>query len=273
MCKAAEKFLISEKFHEYFTTVIKIADSYRQKGEFDEALDILEEIEKSPGFVISDTNDIIIDFYFVKGSAHGDKGQYKIADELISNFIDLCVNRYGPYDSLVSYGYNNLGSYSYFMGDYERSIASFRKALEIVEYNSDDEINEDIAMYSMNIGIILASTNKLEEANKFFQRALKINEQILEEYDPALATLHLNIGRNEMLQSHYEAALEHYELAESIYIGAFGADYPSLGTLYLNMGNIFNNKQDFEKALEYYKKAYQLVLSRMDADHPVLSRH
>lgn len=270
--QASDKYFTHKDNQGYFKSSIKIADSYRQMGKFDTALNYLSALAKSPDFDLSDTNDYIIDFYFVKGSSHGDKGQYKLAEELISKFIDLRSQRHSFFDTLVAYGYNNLGSYSYFMGDYEKSIESFRKALEITEYNSDSELNPDIAMYSMNIGIILASTNKLEEANKYFQRALNINKQLLDELDPALAILHLNLGRNEMLQSHYESALEHYKLAESIYINVFGEDYHVLGTLYLNMGNIFNNKQDFEKALEYYKKAYQLLMSIMEKSHPVISK-
>lgn len=270
--QAADQYFDLENNADHFKSLIKIADAYRQMGKFDTALNYLSLLEKNSDFDLSDTNDFIIDYYFVKGSSHGDKGQYKLAEELISMFIDLRSERYSNNDTLLAYGYNNLGSYSYFMGDYEKSIESFRRAMEITEYNSDSELNPDIAMYSMNIGIILASTNKLEEANKYFQKALNINRQLLDEMDPALATLHLNLGRNEMLQSHYEEALEHYEIAESIFVNVFGEDYHELGTLYLNMGNIFNKKQDFEKALEYYKKSYQLVMSIMEDNHPIISK-
>ncbi|CAF4740038.1 unnamed protein product [Rotaria sp. Silwood1] len=139
---------------------------------------------------------------------------------------------------------------------------------ELLKNSSSDSDKADI--YNM-LGWLKTDQGHLKEAASFYEKSLKINQDVLPEDHPSLASLYSNIGQVYGDMGDYPKALEFYEKDLEITTKALPANHPDLATSYTNIGFAYKNMGDYSKALEFYEKALEIDEKTLPPNHPHLA--
>ena len=108
-------------------------------------------------------------------------------------------------------------------------------------------------------------------ALSYLYKVRKIQERVLDENHPALATTYNNIGLICDLRGDYDTALEYYDKVRKVEERVLGENHPALATTYNNIGMVYFNRGDYDTALEYYDKARKIQERVLDENHPALA--
>lgn len=125
-------------------------------------------------------------------------------------------------------------------GDQLRADKSFLDAIDYYQAALDKKIN-NASLYN-KIGIAELGLQRLKEAGKNFQRAIKFDRQMADAYN--------NLGVIYYEERRYGKAIGQYEKA--IKLRQDSASY------YSNIGAAYFSKKEYDKAAEYYGQALQL---------------
>ena len=151
---------------------------------------------------------------------------YKSSVEEETKEIEVIEDK--TYTNYFSLAYNYAE-----MGEDEKAIASYEKAIEI---NSKDEK----AYY--NMGISYSKIGEDEKAIASYEKAVEIN--------PKIGTAYYNMGISYSKIGEDEKAIASYEKAVEI--------DPKDNSSYCNIGNCYGRLGRYKKALELYKKAIEI---------------
>ena len=111
-----------------------------------------------------------------------------------------------------------------------------------------------------NIGNVYNQLGNDHRALDFFQRSLKINEAIGDKLRIA-AFLH-NIGNIYTNQNDYSKALEYHE--RSLKIKEEFDDKRETATSLIHIGNIYVNQKDYSRAIDYYQRSLSIYEENAD---------
>ena len=159
----------------------------------------------------------------------------------------------------LGYGYNE-------MGDYDKALDYFGKALEIRESKLGKDHPDTATTYN-NIAGVYWAKGDYDKALEFFGKALEIRESKLGKDHTDTATTYNDIATVYRFKADYDKALEYYEKAIRIKESKFGKDHPSTAITYDNIAAVYRFKTDYYKALEYYKKALDIRESKLGVNH------
>ena len=101
-------------------------------------------------------------------------------------------------------------------------------------------------------------TGNLDEALKWYNKALKIFEQVLDSLSPDLATLYSNIGVVYDEKGNLDEALKWYNKALQIEEQVLDPLSLTLATSYCNIGGVYYEKGNLDEALRWQKKALKI---------------
>ncbi len=138
------------------------------------------------------------------------------------------------YDSRNRNSYMLLGKIYEDNGMYENARKWYRKAL----FEDMDNTSE---FYGL-IANTYFKENKLDEALKYYDRALKNNKNYISAY--------YNIAEIYKRKKEFGKAEEIFKKAIQI--------SPNYVTPYYQLGNLYFNKQDYDSAIDWYKKALEI---------------
>ena len=105
-----------------------------------------------------------------------------------------------------------------------------------------------------NIGYVYKQQGDITKALEWYNKSLKINEEIGNKY--GIANSINNIGRIYTIQGDMRKAIEYYE--KSLKIQNEIGDKQGASISINNIGLIYNNQGDIPKALEYYNKSLKI---------------
>ena len=132
------------------------------------------------------------------------------------------------------------------------------KALEYYEkalkLEEELEIKEGIAANLGNIGIVYSTRGELDKALEYYRKVLKLYEELGGKEGIAIALG--NIGNIYQIKGELDKALEYYEKALKLHedLGRKREMGANLG----NIGVVYGIKGELDKALEYHEKALKL---------------
>ncbi len=115
------------------------------------------------------------------------------------------------------------------------------------------------ADFLINIGTLLKSQNKLDEAMEKFVSALRIFEKAKE--DTRVASCLYNIGSVLMKQGKLDEALEHARKALAIRRSKLSHEHVECGESHCLIGNILGRSEKFAEALDEYENALRIFKS------------
>nr|QNO55820.1 photosystem I assembly protein Ycf3 [Methanosarcinales archaeon ANME-1 ERB7] len=145
----------------------------------------------------------------------------------------------------------DFGMISYYLGELDRALEYFEKALKL---NENLGSKEGMAIGLGNIGNVYRIKGELDNALDYFEKALKLSEGL--GIKEVMAVQLRNIGNVNLDKGEHEKALGYYLKALKLDEGLgrkkeIAADLGNIGVVYRIRGEI-------EKALEYFEKALEL---------------
>jgi tetratricopeptide (TPR) repeat protein len=160
----------------------------------------------------------------------------------------------------------------YRLGNLLVKLAQFDKAQQVFDIMLDQttEQKEKANIYYM-LGMIKRHQGEFAEAIRFYENAIKIDQETLPPNHPNLATSYINIGLVYSNMREYSTALSYYEKALKINEKTLPSYHPNLATSYGNIGEVYDKINQYSKALSYYEKALEIRQKILPANHPDLA--
>ena len=118
-----------------------------------------------------------------------------------------------------------------------------------------------------NLGAEYSNQGYSKTALEYYQKALRIQSQILGDNHSDVATSYNNIGYEYSKQGNSDKALEYLQRALNIQLKVLGEKHPSVAISYNNIGAEYSNQGHREKAIEYYEKALNIQLQILGDNH------
>jgi len=170
---------------------------------------------------------------------------------------------------------NSLGLTYYILGEYDKAIEFFNKALLIGKKVYPDEIlHPDIAIRYNNIGSAYFSKTDCDKAIEFYNKALLIYKKIYpDEKHPCIALGYNNIGSAYDFKKDYDKAIDFYNKALLIDKKFYPDEmHHDIANDYHNIGLAYGNKGEYDKAIEFFNKALLIDKNIYPAEiHPDIS--
>ena len=151
--------------------------------------------------------------------------------------------------------FNAIGQvYHYKIGDYDKALEYYFKALEIREKVLGKEHPDTATSYN-NIGLVYGTKGDYDKALEYYFKAKDIYEKVLGKEHPDIATIHNNIGGVYFHKGDYDKALEYMMKAKDIYEKKLGPEHPSTRQIYLNLSIVYLKMGNRKEAQKWFNKA------------------
>lgn len=205
------------------------------------------------------------------GLAYRDLGEYKQQLKYLQAALKRYLLQKNTKRKEVFTSYNNLGVALMDLGEYSESLESLNKAIAYYEQEQDHLSPSSLADSFNNIALVYGAMADFESALTYLQRAVAIDEQLLERDHPNLAISYANLGLAYRNVGKLNEALNYLEKAISIQENSQEINLPALAISYSNIGYVYLDLLKHEKGISYFKKSIAIKQEVMGADHPSLA--
>jgi tetratricopeptide (TPR) repeat protein len=215
---------------------------------------------------------IIPGCYLHLGNIAKDRGQFKEAIHYHRQGLELKEKTFSEDHPHIPYSHNSLGEALRQDGNFTEALVHYQKAMSLwrKQYGNDD--HENIAMCLHNIGTCFAEQDDLEEALKYFLRALYIMNRCLPSIHPKVALTLRNVGSILGLSGQIQQALVTFKKALSIQQKCLPCTHPDLAETLRDIAISYINSNDPSQAIIYYQQAKAILEQTFDQTHPLLIR-
>jgi len=223
----------------------KTAEVYEKEGNFNKALDVLEEVmAESPKRNVETARVLQM-----KGWIEMSQGKYIQAIEDLSEALKISKKNGDEKDKADIF--HALGTIHLRKSEHNKALSHLEKSLKIRKEIGD---LEGQASSLSNMGIVYLRKEEVDKASELFQKSLQILEKIGDKCRISKALL--NIGTIYLKEGEMEKAYECYEDSNNMFeeIGHVKGLSISLN----NIGNYYLMKDDLDKALEYYNHSLKI---------------
>jgi tetratricopeptide (TPR) repeat protein len=119
-----------------------------------------------------------------------------------------------------------------------------------------------------NLATLYLNMDREDEAEAPFQRALEIFEQFHGPDHPNVSMVLLNLGQLYWAQGRYDVARQRVERALAIDRKSAGEDHPHVGWDLHLLANIQRDSGNHAEAEKLYRRSLQILEASLGADHP-----
>ncbi|HLG34466.1 MAG TPA: ATP-binding protein [Bacteroidia bacterium] len=153
------------------------------------------------------------------------------------------------YEDGMAESYKRLGNFFGILGDYPKNLEYQLSALKLNEKNN---IPPKIARNLSDIGIVHYSQNNFSEAMRYFEKALRINQQLgKKDY---VATAHFLIALCLDKLTNDSSALEYF--FKSLAVQKELGELQRMAECEQAIGDIYLNRKEYSEALKFYNSSY-----------------
>ena len=191
---------------------------------------------------------------------------YEESIEVNLRFIRLSEETNGQ-NGLTAGSYGNIGLVYRNLGDYNKALDYYFKALEIRKDVLGEKHPNTAGTYG-NIGVVYHNLEDYDKVLEFYNKALEIDKDVLGEnhHDTAISYNNIGVVYDEL--GDYDKALEYHNKALEIKKEVLGEKHASTAMSYNNIGNVYDDLGDYDKALEYHNKALEIFEEVLGESHP-----
>ena len=191
---------------------------------------------------------------------------YEESIEVNLRFIRLSEETNGQ-NGLTAGSYGNIGLVYRNLGEYDKALDYYFKALEIRKDVLGEKHPNTAGTYG-NIGVVYHNLEDYDKALEFYNKALEIDKDVLGEnhHDTAISYNNIGVVYDEL--GDYDKALEFHNKALEIKKEVLGEKHASTAMSYNNIGNVYDDLGDYDKALEYHNKALEIFEEVLGESHP-----
>lgn len=168
--------------------------------------------------------------------------------------------------------YNDIGANLYFNDQYDKAVATLKKALDI-GLKIFGENHPAIARSYHRMGNANKGMGDREQALEFWNKALAIRLKTLGENHPEVAFSYGNIGIYYADNGDVGTTILYYEKVLNIFRQAYGENHPDVARAYENMGVMYGASRYYDgKDFECFDKALTIRLKVFGENHPETAR-
>jgi len=241
----------------------KIATTYERQGEFDQALEQLDNANQkmhaaggaSPVAEAQILND--------KGWIQFLRGNFQEAHSSLQSALDLVIE--SDELSVVASIYNRLGAVSYQLRDYKQAAQYVRESLELRKNLKD--LSGEARLYN-NLGLLGLMSGDLHEAESNFYQSIDLLEKVGDTEGIALANINLGLVKYDL--GEYKTAQEHLTKAVSVSQKIGHRFYLGLANMYL--GHLESAIGNFDQADQLLAQS-QVIFEELGAQDNLVDAH
>lgn len=155
-----------------------------------------------------------------------------------------------------------------YIADYENALNYYQRALRQAQIQYGQESEQAVTCY-MNIGGIYYAVANYNKAMDYYNKALTINKNVLEERNTKLASsIYSNMANVYYCQENYNMAYE-YMIKSQTFLEMINDKDPNKAYILFNIGVYYQDvKNDFEKAMQCYTGALAIITEYYGENHP-----
>ena len=241
--QSTEQYELNEDTTEVNLNKEAIADIYIAQGEYQNALQYLQQVLDSRLKEFDETHPDVIAAFKQIAQCYSNLEQYTQAIEYYEKLRKIYIKSHSQYDIDMASNYTSLGTCHKVTGQYELALQYYQAAL-IISQKIEDKHSEGISLN--NISQIFFAKGDSDSALEYLNQSLTIAQQIGNKYSEG-AVLN-NISQIFHLRRDYNTALEYLQksLANAKEIG----NKRGQGAILNNISQIYDTKGDLETALE-----------------------
>jgi len=131
--------------------------------------------------------------------------------------------------------------------------------------------DEARALYLDNLGALMASQGKLDEARVLFERTLAIREQALGPEHLDVAASRGNLGNVAAAQGKLDEARDSFERALAIREQALGPEHPAVAQTLNSLGGVAKLQGKLDEARGFIERALAIRERALGAEHPAVA--
>lgn len=163
--------------------------------------------------------------------------------------------------------------YQFYYAYNEATLANYDEAIKYYEMVLDSDTLQHgkrgmtVTIWN-NLGLVWSHKGDADLAIFYYEKALKLGEELWGTNDPRLAAEYNNLGNIWDEQGDYDKALAYYKKSLDFDLERYGANHPNTAIDYGHIGSIWEARGAPEKALFYYEQALQILLDNLTENHP-----
>ncbi|MFZ6664983.1 CHAT domain-containing protein [Peijinzhouia sedimentorum] len=245
--------------------IITKSDSLYALGQFDNAILVLSDGLKKAE--LESEYELQVNLLSKLSFVNRRIGNWPQAEELLSQGVEVATSNLDKFHPALSTIYFYLG------GLYDRTsrpilaLENFNKALELRKQFYQDE-NADIANVLVGIGDVYRfNYSNYDSATIYYQKALEIQERVLEGGNVQLGANYYSIASVQRLKGEFDNALIYAQQALKTYEASEEVTPNLLANTYMLLGNIHFGREAYLESTQDYEKAVQISLENVIAQN------
>ncbi|MEM9460426.1 MAG: serine/threonine-protein kinase [Myxococcota bacterium] len=242
------------------------ASSLERVGRYDDALLVTEQIVEQAEAL--DYPPLTAEASLLRGRIRDAKGEYPEAQQDLERAYALAAEHGhdGPEAEAAAWLINVVGARR---AHHEEGQWWGRTALALARGRHVEP--QTLGHALVNLGLIRRAQGELDDALRYFQRALASFESALGPDHPDVAQALRSIGAVHRARGELDDALAHYRRASAIVERTLGPRHPAAAGLLNNIGNVLKRQDEPGEALEHYERASAIIEQALGPKHPHLA--
>jgi len=227
----------------------KIAVTYERQGEFDKALNHLNNADEA--LYRGENNSPVAKAQILndKGWIYFLRGDFDQAQFALQSALDL-VEETDDF-SIVASIHNRLGAVAYQLREYKQAALYVRKSLELRKILGD--LSGEARLYN-NLGLLGLMSGDLHEAEMNFNQSIALLEKVGDTEGITLANINLGLVKYDL--GDYESSGTHLEKAQAVAEKIGHRFYLGLAVMYL--GRLQTAQGGYKEAVDYLDESMQI---------------
>ncbi len=241
------EYLSDKNYHEKITLYKLIANQYKIKSDYEQAMDYLKKAIKLTLKIKSDK--LYFETTLSLANIYLDKKDFNKAKNIYTKLLNFTKSR-NLSDELADV-YTNLGLLYWYQNNLKKSLNFLKKANSIYETKKEDK---KLYILYANLSNIYVHLSDFDKAIDYALQAVQLGEKF--KNWEKLSKIYNNLGLMFLRRNNFENAVAYFN--KSIRIKKELGDKIGLAKTYNNLSEMMFLKKDYEKSLEYLQKSLKI---------------
>lgn len=195
------------------------------------------------------------------------RGEYKTAIKIVANALEIYKYTKTENQEILANLYNDFGSLSGELGNYQEQFDNHKKSLEI-RLDLFGEKHADTASSFNNIGLAYGNLGKYQKQFDNYKKSLDIRLELYGEKHLETASSFHNIGAAYRDLGKYQEQFDNYKKSLEICLELYGEIHPSTASFFNSVGGAYRDLGKDEEGFDYLKKSLDIRLELYGENHP-----
>jgi eukaryotic-like serine/threonine-protein kinase len=263
---AQSEMLRAEQISEFLINMFQDADPFSSSEE----MTVREMLDRGTEQVLEDglIEDLVVRAKFMEtlGNVYRRLGALDKAEQLLMDAIQIRRSIYGNINLEIASNLSRIGSLQTDQGDYEGSIETLRKALNIQQKLLGDDHHDTVDTMN-NLANALQASNRINESELLYRKIISINRNH-EDRQEYLATNLTNLGNLLSEQENYTEAEQLLNEALEIRQRILGREHPRTAVTLNNLAQMLRRSGSAESAEPLLRESIEIRKITLGEDHP-----